>query len=88
MINARTAVRFGVEDARRGRNCGRRYRLADEGNSRLILVLAVQRGEGSVRSTGASPYAETRDYVPKLSAFQVARLARRRRVDLGRRIQR
>jgi soluble lytic murein transglycosylase-like protein len=76
-----TADRFGVEDALSpGDNIagGVQYLnwLMKEFEKDPILVLAgYNAGEGSVRSHGGvPPYAETRDYVPKvLSAFQVAR---------------
>lgn len=76
-----TADRFGVEDALSpGDNIagGVQYLnwLMKEFENDPILVLAgYNAGEGSVRSHGGvPPYAETRDYVPKvLSAFQVAR---------------
>ncbi|AFO90348.1 lytic transglycosylase domain-containing protein [Phaeobacter inhibens] len=76
-----TAARFGVSDALdSGENIagGVKYLnwLMGEFNHDPILVLAgYNAGEGSVRShAGVPPFAETRDYVPKvLAAFQVAR---------------
>ena len=76
-----TADRFGVEDALSpSENIagGVQYLnwLMEEFENDPILVLAgYNAGEGSVRKhDGVPPYAETRDYVPKvLSAFQVAR---------------
>ena len=76
-----TADRFGVEDrlvAADNIAGGVKYLdfLMQEFNSDPILVLAgYNAGEGSIRNyQGVPPYAETRDYVPKvLAAFQVAR---------------
>jgi hypothetical protein len=75
-----TAERFGVSDSTdpvqniRG---GVAYLdwLMDEFNSDPLMVLAAYNaGEGAVRNNGGvPPYAETRDYVPKvLAAWQVA----------------
>lgn len=76
-----TATRFGVKDsfsARENIAGGVKYLdwLMEEFNSDPLLALAgYNAGEGAVRShAGVPPYAETRDYVPKvLAAFQVAR---------------
>ncbi len=76
-----TATRFGVEDrlvAEDNIAGGVKYLdfLMQEFDSDPILVLAgYNAGEGSIRNyQGVPPYAETRDYVPKvLAAFQVAR---------------
>jgi soluble lytic murein transglycosylase-like protein len=76
-----TASRFGVEDSLEpAQNIagGVRYLdwLMQEFDRDPILVLAgYNAGEGSVRQhAGVPPFAETRDYVPKvLAAFQVAR---------------
>ncbi|ATG38669.1 lytic transglycosylase domain-containing protein [Phaeobacter piscinae] len=76
-----TAARFGVSNALdSGENIagGVKYLnwLMGEFNRDPVLVLAgYNAGEGSVRShAGVPPFAETRDYVPKvLAAFQVAR---------------
>ena len=76
-----TAARFGVSDSMiAGQNItgGVRYLdwLMKEFDRDPILVLAgYNAGEGSVhKHLGVPPFAETRDYVPKvLSAFQVAR---------------
>ncbi len=76
-----TAERFGVTDALVADDNiagGVRYLdwLMEEFDRDPILVLAgYNAGEGSVRShDGVPPYAETRDYVPKvLAAFQVAK---------------
>jgi len=76
-----TATRFGVEDAlAAGQNIqgGVKYLdwLMEKFEHDPILVLAgYNAGEGSVRDhQGVPPFAETRDYVPKvLAAFQVAK---------------
>ncbi len=76
-----TASRFGVEDSLiAGQNIagGVKYLdwLMSEFEQDPILVLAgYNAGEGSVRKyAGVPPFAETRDYVPKvLAAFQVAK---------------
>lgn len=76
-----TALRFGVTDSLEPDDNiagGVRYLdfLMQEFDNDPILVLAgYNAGEGSVRThQGVPPFAETRDYVPKvLAAFQVAR---------------
>lgn len=76
-----TAARFGVNDSlqpTQNISGGVKYLnwLMKEFDSDPILVLAgYNAGEGSVRKhAGVPPYAETRDYVPKvLAAFQVAK---------------
>lgn len=76
-----TAARFGVTDSfQPGANIlgGVKYLnwLMQEFERDPILVLAgYNAGEGNVRKHGGvPPFAETRDYVPKvLAAFQVAR---------------
>ncbi len=76
-----TAERFGVSDsfaATENIVGGVKYLdwLMGEFNRDPILVLAgYNAGEGAVRKhAGVPPFAETRDYVPKvLAAFQVAR---------------
>ncbi|MEO1364603.1 MAG: lytic transglycosylase domain-containing protein [Pseudomonadota bacterium] len=76
-----TAARFGVSDsfaASQNIVGGVKYLdwLMGEFNRDPILVLAgYNAGEGAVRKhAGVPPFAETRDYVPKvLAAFQVAR---------------
>jgi Transglycosylase SLT domain len=76
-----TALRFGVTDSLEpdGNIAGGvKYLdfLMQEFDNDPILVLAgYNAGEGSVRTyQGVPPFAETRDYVPKvLAAFQVAR---------------
>ncbi|KIC17836.1 lytic murein transglycosylase [Leisingera sp. ANG-Vp] len=76
-----TAARFGVSDplqAQQNISGGIQYLdwLMGEFDGDPILVLAgYNAGEGAVRShQGVPPFAETRDYVPKvLAAYQVAR---------------
>ena len=76
-----TAARFGVEDRlvpQQNISGGVKYLdwLMGEFERDPILVLAgYNAGEGSVRKhEGVPPFAETRDYVPKvLAAFQVAK---------------
>ncbi|MEP4197237.1 MAG: lytic transglycosylase domain-containing protein [Aliishimia sp.] len=76
-----TAQRFGVTDsfsAQQNIKGGVKYLdwLMKEFNGDPILALAgYNAGEGSVRKNdGVPPFAETRDYVPKvLAAFQVAK---------------
>ncbi|MCL6285335.1 lytic transglycosylase domain-containing protein [Ruegeria sp. 2012CJ41-6] len=76
-----TAERFGVEDSLSPQENiagGVKYLdwLMNEFDNDPILVLAgYNAGEGSVRThKGVPPFAETRDYVPKvLAAFQTAR---------------
>ena len=75
-----TAARFGVQNsmiAAENISGGVKYLdwLMGEFDRDPILVLAgYNAGEGSVRKhAGVPPFAETRDYVPKvLAAFQVA----------------
>lgn len=75
-----TAARFGVTDSLKpAENIAGGVKYLDwlmgEFNNDPILVLAgYNAGEGSVYNhAGVPPYAETRDYVPKvLAAFQVA----------------
>ncbi|MDG1472755.1 MAG: lytic transglycosylase domain-containing protein [Ascidiaceihabitans sp.] len=76
-----TAARFGVKDSlvpAQNIAGGVKYLnwLMSEFDNDPIMVLAgYNAGEGSVRKyAGVPPFAETRDYVPKvLAAFQVAR---------------
>jgi soluble lytic murein transglycosylase-like protein len=76
-----TAERFGVSDSfspNQNISGGVKYLdwLMKEFNGDPILALAgYNAGEGAVRNhAGVPPYAETRDYVPKvLAAFQVAK---------------
>ncbi len=76
-----TAKRFGVTDSLKPEQNilgGVKYLdwLMQKFDNDPILVLAgYNAGEGSIRNhSGVPPFAETRDYVPKvLAAFQVAR---------------
>lgn len=76
-----TAKRFGVEDSMAaGQNIkgGVAYLdwLLREFNGDAVMALAgYNAGEGAVKKhQGVPPYAETRDYIPKvLAAFEVAR---------------
>ncbi|MFK7746162.1 MAG: lytic transglycosylase domain-containing protein [Roseobacter sp.] len=76
-----TAERFGVEDSlapKQNISGGVQYLnwLMGEFDSDPIMVLAgYNAGEGNLRKhNGVPPFAETRDYVPKvLAAFNVAR---------------
>ncbi|WP_271950510.1 lytic transglycosylase domain-containing protein [Ruegeria faecimaris] len=76
-----TAKRFGVEDSLHpGQNIsgGVKYLnwlMEEFGNDPILVLAGYNAGEGAVRKHGGvPPYAETRDYVPKvLAAFQVAR---------------
>ncbi|THH37242.1 lytic transglycosylase domain-containing protein [Aliishimia ponticola] len=76
-----TAARFGVENSfEPSQNIAGGVKYLDwlmgefDGDPLLVLA-AYNAGEGSVRNhQGVPPFAETRDYVPKvLAAFQVAR---------------
>lgn len=76
-----TATRFGVTDSLEPeQNIAGGVRYLDWlmkhfGNDPILVLAGYNAGEGSVRNhQGVPPYAETRDYVPKvLAAFQVAR---------------
>ncbi|XDA97452.1 lytic transglycosylase domain-containing protein [Sulfitobacter sp. LCG007] len=76
-----TAARFGVKDSLApGENIagGVRYLdwlMKEFGGDPILVLAGYNAGEGAVRKhAGVPPYAETRDYVPKvLAAFQVAR---------------
>ncbi len=76
-----TAARFGVDDALNAAqniSGGIKYLdwLLEEFSGDAVLALAgYNAGEGAVRAhQGVPPFAETRDYVPKvLAAYQVAR---------------
>lgn len=76
-----TAIRFGVADstiARQNIAGGIKYLdwlMSEFGNDPILVLAGYNAGEGSVRKhAGVPPFAETRDYVPKvLAAFQVAK---------------
>lgn len=76
-----TAERFGVEDSlqpSQNISGGVKYLnwlMGEFGNDPILVLAGYNAGEGAVRKhSGVPPYAETRDYVPKvLAAFQVAR---------------
>jgi hypothetical protein len=75
-----TAERFGVSDSTdpvqniKGGVAYLDWLLEEFDNDPLMVLAAYNAGEGAVRSNGGvPPYAETRDYVPKvLAAWQVA----------------
>ncbi|MBN2630455.1 MAG: lytic transglycosylase domain-containing protein [Rhodobacteraceae bacterium] len=75
-----TATRFGVTDATdpaqniKGGVAYLDWLLKEFGRDPLMVLAAYNAGEGAVRANdGIPPYAETRDYVPKvLAAWQVA----------------
>ena len=75
-----TAERFGVTDrmaADQSIAGGVRYLdwlMKEFGNDPILVLAGYNAGEGSVKTyKGVPPFAETRDYVPKvLAAFQVA----------------
>lgn len=76
-----TAARFGVADSLNASENiagGVKYLdwlMGEFGGDPVLVLAGYNAGEGSVRShEGVPPFAETRDYVPKvLAAFQVAR---------------
>ncbi|MBY6139411.1 lytic transglycosylase domain-containing protein [Leisingera daeponensis] len=76
-----TAARFGVSDALEAKqniSGGIRYLdwlMKEFGGDPMLVLAGYNAGEGAVRAhKGVPPYAETRDYVPKvLAAYQVAR---------------
>ena len=76
-----TAARFGVRDSflpAQNIAGGVKYLnwlMEEFGNDPILVLAGYNAGEGSIRKhSGVPPYAETRDYVPKvLAAFQVAR---------------
>ncbi|MGZ2258597.1 lytic transglycosylase domain-containing protein [Roseobacter sp. A03A-229] len=76
-----TAARFGVKDsfaAAENISGGVKYLdwlMGEFGGDPVLVLAGYNAGEGSVRThEGVPPFAETRDYVPKvLAAFQVAR---------------
>jgi len=75
-----TASRFGVTDSTdpvqniKGGVAYLNWLLKEFDNDPLMVLAAYNAGEGAVKSNrGVPPYAETRDYVPKvLAAWQVA----------------
>jgi Transglycosylase SLT domain len=75
-----TAERFGVTDSSdpaqniKGGVAYLDWLLGEFDNDPLMVLAAYNSGEGAVRANqGVPPYAETRDYVPKvLAAWQVA----------------
>lgn len=75
-----TAERFGVTDSTdpgqniKGGVAYLNWLLDEFDNDPLMVLAAYNAGEGAVRSNqGVPPYAETRDYVPKvLAAWQIA----------------
>jgi soluble lytic murein transglycosylase-like protein len=76
-----TAERFGVRDRMQPEQNiagGVKYLdwlMKEFGNDPILVLAGYNAGEGAVRNhQGVPPYAETRDYVPKvLAAFQVAK---------------
>jgi hypothetical protein len=76
-----TAARFGVADSFlpkeniRGGVAYLDFLLKEFGYDPILAIAAYNAGEGAVaRNGGVPPYAETRDYVPKvLAAWQIAR---------------
>lgn len=76
-----TATRFGVTDVNvpaqniSGGVAYLDWLMGEFANDPVLVLAAYNAGEGAVRKNdGVPPYAETRDYVPKvLAAFQVAR---------------
>lgn len=76
-----TAARFGVSDSLEPDDNiagGVKYLdwlMGEFGNDPIMVLAGYNAGEGSVKQhQGVPPFAETRDYVPKvLAAFQVAR---------------
>ena len=75
-----TATRFGVTDSTdpaqniKGGVAYLQWLLREFDHDPLMVLAAYNAGEGAVRkNNGVPPYAETRDYVPKvLAAWQVA----------------
>jgi len=75
-----TAERFGVKDRTdpvqniKGGVAYLAWLMKEFNNDPVMVLAAYNAGEGAVRKNqGVPPYAETRDYVPKvLAAFQVA----------------
>lgn len=85
-----TADRFGVEDrtiATQNIWGGVKYLdwlMGEFGQDPILVLAGYNAGEGAVRDhAGVPPYAETRDYVPKvLAAFEVAKALCRTPPDL------
>ncbi|MDQ2064894.1 lytic transglycosylase domain-containing protein [Xinfangfangia sp. CPCC 101601] len=75
-----TAKRFGVSDSTdpaqniKGGVAYLDWLMGEFGGDPVLVLAAYNAGEGAVRkNSGVPPYAETRDYVPKvLAAWQVA----------------
>nr|WP_225027693.1 lytic transglycosylase domain-containing protein [Xinfangfangia pollutisoli] len=75
-----TAARFGVTDSTdpaqniKGGVAYLDWLMGEFGGDPVLVLAAYNAGEGAVKANqGVPPYAETRDYVPKvLAAFQVA----------------
>lgn len=75
-----TAERFGVKDRTdptqniKGGVAYLAWLMKEFNNDPVMVLAAYNAGEGAVKANqGVPPYAETRDYVPKvLAAFQVA----------------
>jgi soluble lytic murein transglycosylase-like protein len=75
-----TAARFGVSDAKdavqniKGGVAYLNFLMKTFDRDPLMVIAAYNAGEGAVKANaGVPPYAETRDYVPKvLAAWQVA----------------
>jgi soluble lytic murein transglycosylase-like protein len=75
-----TAERFGVSDSTdpvqniKGGVAYLDWLMKEFDNDPVMVLAAYNAGEGAVRNNGGvPPYAETRDYVPKvLAAWQVA----------------
>ena len=75
-----TAARFGVTDSKdpaqniKGGVAYLNWLLKEFDRDELMVLAAYNAGEGAVKANdGVPPYAETRDYVPKvLAAWQVA----------------
>ncbi|OWU86426.1 lytic murein transglycosylase [Oceanicola sp. 22II-s10i] len=85
-----TAARFGVDDSK---NAAQNIKggvafldllMAKFGGDPILVLAGYNAGENSIgKHNGVPPYAETRDYVPKvLAAFEVARSLCRTRPEL------
>lgn len=85
-----TAARFGVRDALvpdeniRGGVAYLDWLIGEFGGDVILALAGYNAGENAVHShDGVPPYAETRDYIPKvLAAFEVARNLCKTRPDL------